>query len=79
VAVRDLPGVTFFDLCALYPHRLVDVAWEQALLRELYVVAWQHPFQWYSTSSPLKKWQSVVLEPGFAYGEGGTALRASRC
>ena len=32
------------------------------------------PMFWYSTPSILKEWQDLVLEYGFAYGQGGTAL-----
>ncbi len=77
-AVRSLPGVTFHDLYAAYPHHHVDVAREQGLLRSHDVVVWQHPFYWYSAPSLLKEWQDVVLEHGFAYGDGGTALRGKR-
>jgi glutathione-regulated potassium-efflux system ancillary protein KefG len=77
-AVRGLPGVTFHDLYAAYPHHLVDVPREQDLLRAHDVVVWQHPFYWYSAPSLLKEWQDVVLEHGFAYGEGGTALRGKQ-
>jgi putative NADPH-quinone reductase len=33
-----------------------------------------HPLYWYSTPAILKEWQDLVLEYGFAYGAGGTAL-----
>jgi glutathione-regulated potassium-efflux system ancillary protein KefG len=77
-AVRGLPGVELRDLYAAYPRHLVDVAREQALLREHDAVVWQHPFQWYSAPSLLKEWQDVVLAQGFAYGPGGTALHGKR-
>jgi glutathione-regulated potassium-efflux system ancillary protein KefG len=77
-AVRSLPGVTFHDLYAAYPHHLIDVPHEQDLLRSHDVVVWQHPFYWYAAPSLLKEWQDVVLEHGFAYGEDGTALRGKR-
>jgi glutathione-regulated potassium-efflux system ancillary protein KefG len=77
-AVRALPGVTFHDLYAKYPHHLVDVSAEQALLQAHDAIVWQHPFYWYSAPSLLKEWQDVVLEHGFAYGEKGTALRGKR-
>jgi glutathione-regulated potassium-efflux system ancillary protein KefG len=74
-AVRDLPQVRVNDLYALYPKLHVDVEREQALLREADVVVFQHPFYWYSAPALLKEWLDVVLEQGFAYGQGGTALR----
>jgi len=73
-AVRDLPNVLVNDLYALYPKLHVDVEREQALLRESDAVVFQHPFYWYSAPALLKEWIDVVLEQGFAYGPGGTAL-----
>lgn len=77
-AIQDLPSVTFHDLYAAYPHHLIDVDCEQALLRAHDVIVWQHPLYWYSCPSLLKEWLDVVLEHGFAYGERGTALRGKR-
>jgi len=34
----------------------------------------QHPFYWYSAPALIKQWQDLVLEHGWAYGRGGTAL-----
>ncbi|MFZ4702689.1 MAG: NAD(P)H-dependent oxidoreductase, partial [Candidatus Methylumidiphilus sp.] len=62
------------DLYLLYPKLYVDVEREQALLREADWVVFQHPFYWYSAPALLKEWMDVVLEQGFAYGQGGTAL-----
>jgi glutathione-regulated potassium-efflux system ancillary protein KefG len=74
-AIRELPGVTVHDLYEAYPTLRIDVAREQALVGEHDVVVFQHPFYWYSTPAILKEWQDLVLEHGWAYGEGGTALR----
>jgi glutathione-regulated potassium-efflux system ancillary protein KefG len=74
-ALRELPGVTIHDLYEAYPTFAIDVAREQALLREHDVIVFQHPFYWYSTPAILKEWQDLVLEHGWAYGPGGTALR----
>lgn len=74
-AVQSLPGVTFNDLYQEYPDLDIDVAREQRLLVDHDVVVMQHPFYWYSTPSMLKEWQDLVLEHGWAYGRGGTALR----
>ena len=35
----------------------------------------QHPFYWYSSPALVKEWMDAVLELGWAYGTGGTALR----
>jgi glutathione-regulated potassium-efflux system ancillary protein KefG len=73
-AVQDLPGVTVNDLYERYPDFLIDVPREQDLLVEHDVVVFQHPMYWYSSPALLKEWQDLVLEYGFAYGSGGTAL-----
>lgn len=73
-AVQDLPGVTVNDLYERYPDFLIDVPREQDLLVEHDMVGFQHPMYWYSCPALLKEWQDLVLEYGFAYGSGGTAL-----
>jgi glutathione-regulated potassium-efflux system ancillary protein KefG len=74
-AVRDLEGVTVHDLYEVYPTLDIDVRREQQLLLDHDVVAFQHPFYWYSVPSLLKEWQDLVLEHGWAYGANGTQLR----
>ena len=73
--VRDLPGVTLHDLYEAYPSQLIDVKREQELLRAHQVIVFHHPFYWYSAPALVKEWLDLVLEYGFAYGEGGDALR----
>lgn len=74
-AVEGLPGVTFHDLYERYPDFFIDVALEQGLLEAHDALVFQHPFYWYSCPPLLKEWMDRVLEHGFAYGEGGHALR----
>jgi putative NADPH-quinone reductase len=74
-AIDGLDGVTINDLYAHYPNFHIDVAREQALLRQHDLIVFQHPFYWYSSPAILKQWQDLVLEHGFAYGQGGTALQ----
>ncbi len=74
-AVSTLPGVTFHDLYERYPDFFIDADAEQGLLRAHDVVIFQHPFYWYSAPAIVKEWQDHVLQYGFAYGDGGTALR----
>ncbi|MEK9969600.1 MAG: NAD(P)H-dependent oxidoreductase [Ferrovibrio sp.] len=74
-AVRDLPHVTFHDLYERYPDFYIHVKQEQELLAGHDVVVMQHPFYWYSCPSLLKEWMDAVLEYGWAYGTGGTALQ----
>jgi glutathione-regulated potassium-efflux system ancillary protein KefG len=73
-AAREVSGVTFHDLYELYPDLDIDIAREQRLLVDHDIVLLQHPFYWYSVPAILKEWQDLVLEYGFAYGEGGTKL-----
>jgi glutathione-regulated potassium-efflux system ancillary protein KefG len=73
-AVPKIPGITVRDLYELYPQFDVDIAAEQAALREHDVIIWQHPMYWYSGPPLLKQWIDLVLARGWAYGPGGTAL-----
>jgi glutathione-regulated potassium-efflux system ancillary protein KefF len=63
------------DLYALYPDYFIDVAAEQARLREVQLLVWQHPVHWYSMPPLMKLWLDEVFSFGWAYGPGGTALR----
>jgi glutathione-regulated potassium-efflux system ancillary protein KefG len=77
-AARGEAEVAFHDLYEAYPRFDVDVKAEQARLEAHDVVVWQHPFFWYSVPALLKQWLDLVLEHGWAYGTGGTALRGKR-
>jgi glutathione-regulated potassium-efflux system ancillary protein KefG len=74
-APRTVEGVSLRDLYELYPDFDVDVDAEQAALLEHDVVVFQHPLHWYSAPPLVKQWQDLVLEHGWAYGQGGDALR----
>ncbi|MBV7435472.1 NAD(P)H-dependent oxidoreductase [Cardiobacteriaceae bacterium TAE3-ERU3] len=67
--------VTLNDLYAHYPDDFIDIAREQTLLRAHDVILMQFPLYWFSTPGILKNWQDVVLEYGFAFGEGEQALK----
>ncbi len=73
-ALEGLEGLTLVDLYEEYPDFLINVTREQKRLQEHQLLIFQHPFYWYSSPPILKEWLDVVLEHGFAYGEGGTAL-----
>ena len=75
---RGVSGVTFHDLYEAYPDFDVDVKREQALLLAHDTVVLQHPFYWYQAPALVKQWEDLVLEHGWAYGTGGTALRGKR-
>ncbi len=74
-AARHQPQVQVCDLYGLYPDYHVDVAAEQAHLVAAQLVVLVHPIQWYSMPSLQKLWLDEVLTYGWAYGEGGHALR----
>ena len=73
-AAHETEGVTLVDLYAAYPRFKIDIDAEQARLREHDTVVFLCPFYWYSVPALLKEWMDLVLEFGFAYGEGGDAL-----
>ncbi|MCC6625127.1 MAG: glutathione-regulated potassium-efflux system oxidoreductase KefF [Deltaproteobacteria bacterium] len=77
-SVRDLPGLEVRSLYDRYPDFAIDVAAEQAWLAGAHTLVWQHPIYWYSVPGLMKHWIDKVLVHGWAYGEGGTALRGKR-
>lgn len=76
--VRDMEHVHIQDLYSLYPDFYIDVEAEQKLLLSAELIVFHHPMFWYSCPSLLKEWQDVVLEEGYAYGEGGDALHGKQ-
>ena len=73
-AVAAVEGITTHRLYDLYPYFHIDVEREQQILLQHDLIVVQHPFYWYSTPPLLKMWLDEVLESGWAYGPGGTAL-----
>ena len=71
---RKISGMSFVDLYAEYPRYEISIEREQARLLEHDVILFQFPLFWYSTPSLVKEWIDLVLEHGFAYGEGGDKL-----
>lgn len=69
-----VPEITFHDLYETYPDFNIDIEAEKKLLSAHDVIVWHHPFYWYSSPPLLKQWIDLVLEFGWAYGPGGTAL-----
>ncbi|HEY9626276.1 MAG TPA: NAD(P)H-dependent oxidoreductase [Coleofasciculaceae cyanobacterium] len=76
--IQGLDAITVHDLYEQYPNLHIDVKFEQDLLLTHDIIVFQHPFYWYSSPAILKEWQDLVLELGFAYGHGGTALRGKK-
>jgi glutathione-regulated potassium-efflux system ancillary protein KefF len=73
--VRDLPDVDVRSLYALYPDFAIDVEAEQRALVRAEIVVWQNPLYWYGLPALLHLWIEKVLAHGWAYGEGGDAVR----
>ncbi|MCC6276639.1 MAG: NAD(P)H-dependent oxidoreductase [Oligoflexia bacterium] len=73
--IKLLPEVTVRDLYETYPHFHIDVDFEKNLLLAHDLIVFQHPMYWYSCPPLMKLWIDEVLERGFAYGEGGEALK----
>lgn len=78
-AVADLPGLQIRSLYDLYPDFDINAPDERSALELAGLVVWQHPMYWYSVPGLLKHWFDKVLSRGWAYGEGGNALRGKRC
>lgn len=72
--IPDVPEITFHDLYENYPEFHIDKEYEKKLLVENQIIIWQHPLYWYSCPPLMKQWIDIVLEFGWAYGPGGTAL-----
>jgi glutathione-regulated potassium-efflux system ancillary protein KefG len=73
-SIESLERVTIHDLYAAYPDFAIDVDREQELLLKHDLIVLLHPFYWYSSPAIIKEWLDLVLESGWAYGEGGTKL-----
>lgn len=56
----------------LDPEGNFDVSAEKALLMAHDRIIFQFPLYWYSVPVNLRQWQDMVLERGFAYGNGAT-------
>jgi glutathione-regulated potassium-efflux system ancillary protein KefF len=78
-AIRDIPGLEVRSLYQLYPDFDIDTPAERRALEGASLVVLLHPLYWYTTPAILKHWFDVVLVKGWAYGEGGTALKDKDC
>ncbi|GBF48715.1 flavodoxin-like protein [Leptospira ryugenii] len=72
--IPDVDCITKHDLYESYPDFFIQVKKEQELLVDHDLILFQHPLYWYSSPPLLKQWIDLVLELGWAYGEGGRAL-----
>ncbi len=78
-AIAGVDGVEIRSLYDRYPDFAIDVEAEQRALAACRTVVWQHPIYWYMPPALMKLWFEKVLQHGWAYGPGGTALRGKRC
>ncbi|MCK9390174.1 MAG: NAD(P)H-dependent oxidoreductase [Syntrophales bacterium] len=78
VLLNALPvsdAITLHDLYELYPDYNIDVEAEKQLLITHDILIWHHPFYMYSAPAILKQWMDLVLEYGWAHGDGGDFLK----
>lgn len=73
--LKALDNVTLHNLLDVYPDEIIDKSHEQALLKTHDRIVFQYPIYWYNMPAILRKWQDVVLEYGFAYGQDGVHLK----
>jgi glutathione-regulated potassium-efflux system ancillary protein KefG len=63
--------ITVHDLYERYPDFNIDTATERNLLLSHNIVVWHYPFYMFSAPPMIKQWIDLVLEHGWAHGEGG--------
>lgn len=78
-AVSGLEGVEVRSLYDSYPDFAIDVEAEQQALAACELLVLQHPLYWYTVPALMKLWFEKVLERGWAFGPGGTALEGKTC
>ena len=74
---RTLSHVEVRDLYELYPALHVNEEEEQDALIKADAVVFQYPIYWYSAPALMKEWVDVVLQSGFAFGDG-SVLRGKK-
>lgn len=73
-ALAGLENITVHDLYEEYPDFNIDVAREQKLLSAHDLIVWHYPLYLYGAPAIIKQWMDLVLEHGWAHGEGGNHL-----
>lgn len=67
--VAKTEQVIISDLYEKYPDFHINVAEEQALLRQAKLIIFQFPIYWYNVPALLKQWQEMVLTRQFSSGD----------
>lgn len=78
-ALDGLESVEVRSLYERYPDFHIDARAEQAAVAAERTLVVQHPLYWYAPPAIVAMWCEKVLEHGWAFGSGGTALRGKRC
>jgi len=78
-AVSSLDTVKVRSLYERYPDFSIDAEAEQTLIGQAELIVWQHPVYWYGPPPLMSLWFEKVLARGWAYGNGGNALRGKAC
>lgn len=73
--LRDQSFITVHDLYENYPDFNIDMTREQALLLDHQIIVWHSPFYLYGPPPMIKQWVDLVLEHGWAHGEGANNLQ----
>lgn len=76
--IQHIEPLEIVDLYTEYSRFDIRVDKEQERLLRADTIIFQFPLFWYSTPSILKEWQDLVLQYGFAYGEGGDKLKGKK-
>jgi len=70
-ALHSEKYITVNDLYERYPDFNIDAGHERHLLMSHHIVVWHYPLYMYSAPAIIKQWIDLVLEHGWAHGEGG--------
>lgn len=68
-------NIMAYNLYDKYPDEEIDIFEEQNMLEKADRIVLQFPFYWYSAPSLMKKWIDLVMTHGWAFGNGGNALK----
>lgn len=77
-AASTIAGIEVFNLYAAYPDMHVDGRADHARLEAASTRALQHPIHWYAMPGRIKEWFDRIFSHGWAYGQGGDALRGKK-